>query len=95
MFVDTYVSIKDATISIILNIAEKIVCLNISSFMFSLPLSFIIDLYSLIPLIESANRTGIKIMFWRSMDDMINTVPFFAPSVATMQDILYPSVKPR
>ena len=85
---------KEATISIILSIAENIVCLSISSFMFSLPLSFIIDLYSLIPLIESANSTGIKIIFCRSIEDKINIPPFLAPSVATMQDILYPKVNP-
>lgn len=49
IFVDTYVSIKEAIISNILIIAQKHVCLNISSFMLSRLLSFIIDLYSLIP----------------------------------------------
>lgn len=49
MLDDIYVSIKDATSSITLIIAQKHVCLNISTFMLSRLLSFIIDLYNLIP----------------------------------------------
>lgn len=49
MLEDIYVSTKEATNNIMLTIAQKQVCLNISNFMLSCPLSFIIDLYNLIP----------------------------------------------
>lgn len=77
-----------------LNINENIVCLSISIFIFSLVLSFIIDLYSLIPLIANANNTGINIIFCKSIDEKINFAPLFAPSVAIMLDILYPRLNP-
>lgn len=50
-FDDMYASSKEATSSKLLIIVQKSVCLNISSFMLSFPLSFIIDLYNLIPTI--------------------------------------------
>lgn len=78
MFVDTYVSMNDAKINAIANIAENIVCLKISNFMFSFLLSFIIDLYNLIPLIAIANKDGINIIFCRSIEDKINIPPRFS-----------------
>lgn len=88
MFVDIYVSTKEAINIIIQTIAEKHVCLNISSFILSRLLSFIIDLYNLIPLIAIANIAGIYIIFCKSIEDIIKIVPFFIPSVAIILEIL-------
>lgn len=95
MFPDAYVSINEATINKTESIPENIVCLKISNLTFSLLLSFMIDLYNLIPLIANANSTGINIIFWKSIEEKINAAPFWAPNVAIMLDILNPSEKPR
>lgn len=75
MFVEIYVSAQDATISRKLNNNENIVCLQISSFMFSFVRSFIIDLYSLIPLTAIAKIAGMNIMFCKSIDEKIKIIP--------------------
>lgn len=94
IFVDTYVSAKDAINSIILTIAEKQVCLNISSFMLSRLLSFIIDLYNLIPLIAIAKIAGISIMFCISIDENMKIVPLLIPKDAIILEMLYPKQNP-
>ena len=60
---DMYTSIKDDNIKHISNITDTNVCLIISSLMFSLLLSFIIDLYNFIQLTDMQIMTGIKIIF--------------------------------
>lgn len=94
MFADTYVSTSDAINSIILTIVQNNVCLSISSFMLSCLLSFIIDLYSFIPLIAIIKILGINIIFCNNIAERINIVPLFIPSVATILEILYPKQKP-
>lgn len=95
MFPEAYVSINEATINKAASSPENIVCLKISNLTFSLLLSFIIDLYSLIPLIANANKTGINIIFWKSIEEKINAAPFCIPKVAIILDILNPREKPR
>ena len=93
MLVDIYVSTKEQTIKLSVSIAENTVCLKISSFMFSFCLSFMMDLYNLIPLTASAKITGINIMFCNNIEEKIKPVPFFNPSVAIIAEILYPKRK--
>ena len=64
---DIYVSIKDDNIKSISIISEKIVCLTISIFTFSLLLSFIIDLYNFNPLTANANIHGIIKIFCKNI----------------------------
>lgn len=94
MLDDIYVSTKDAKSNIALTIAQKHVCLKISNFMLSRLLSFIIDLYNLIPLIDKAKIVGISIMFCNNIEEKINMLPFFIPKVAMALAALYPKQNP-
>ena len=63
MLVEINISITDAITNIINIIVENTVCLNISIFTFSFVLSFIIDLYNLIPLTANAKIAGMSKFF--------------------------------
>lgn len=56
--------------------------------MFSLLLSFIIDLYNLIPLTDKANMQGIYIIFCNNIDESEKNIPFGFPNIATKEDIV-------
>ena len=60
---DKYVSTKEEAINKISIITENIVCLAISTFMFSLLLSFTITLYKFTLLTAIAKSEGIIIIF--------------------------------
>ena len=62
-----YTSTNDAITNIKSNIIDINVCLIISIFIFSLLLSFIIDLYSFIQLTAIHKITGIKIKFCKKI----------------------------
>ena len=88
MFFETKTSInEDIIIKKRIN-TQKIVCRNISNLIFSILLSFIIELCNLIPLTERAIIHGIKIMFCRKIVDKINNKPFHSPHVAIIEDIV-------
>lgn len=76
-----------ATNKIAIN-AENIVCLNISTFMFSFLLSFMIDLYNFIPLTPSANTHGMYIIFCNNNDAMQNQIPLNIGNVIIIEDIV-------
>ena len=69
-------------------ISENIVCLRISTFMFSLSLFFTIDLYSLNPLTDIAINAGINIIFWSTSDEIIKPIPFGNPKTVIIVDIV-------
>lgn len=73
---------------------ENIVCLIISSLIFSFLLSFIIDLYNLKPLTPKAKITGIKIKFCNNTEINININPLDKPIVETKVAIVYPKQNP-
>ena len=73
---------------------ENIVCLIISSLIFSFLLSFIIDLYNLNPLTPNANITGIKIRFCNNTEININVNPLEKPIVLIKVAIVYPKQNP-
>ena len=76
MLVDTNISI-DEDITITNNITiENMVCLMISNFIFSLLLSFVIDLYNLNPLTANANIAGINNIFCNNKLINTNDIPF-------------------
>lgn len=81
MLVEIKLSIKDDTINNTNITKENIVCLIISSLIFSFLLSFIMDLYSLKPLTPKANITGIKIIFCNNIEINININPLEKPIV--------------
>ena len=89
-----YTSINVANTSTINNIIETSVCLIISSFMFSLLLSFIIDLYNRMQLTAMQIITGIKIIFCKNIVVSKNIIPFCAPNTATADDTAYPMQNP-
>ena len=74
-----YVSINDEIDKNINNMIDIIVCLTISSLMFSLLLSFIIDLYNLIQLIVIQIITGINIKFCKNIVERVKIIPFCTP----------------
>lgn len=88
MLVEIKLSIKDDTINNNNIILQNIVCLIISSLIFSFLLSFIIDLYSLKPLTPKANITGIKIIFCNNIEIIINNNPLENPIVLMKVDIV-------
>ena len=94
IFLETYTSINDDTIRIINKNAENNVCLNISNFIFSLRLSFIIELCNLFPLTASAIMQGIKKMFCSKIVDIKNNIPLPIPHVSIIDDIVYPKQNP-
>lgn len=75
IFFDTYTSIKEETTNIAVITNENSVCLKISIFMFSLALSFIIELCNLIPLTASANMHGMNKIFCSKTEDKRNIRP--------------------
>lgn len=84
----------DAT-NIKINITnENIVCLNISNFIFSLLLSFVIDLYNFIPLTAIANIAGINNILGNKKFTNEKIVPLVIPSMVTDTAIVYPKQKP-
>ena len=82
-----YTSIKAEPTKINANKAENMECLQISSFIFSFLLSFIIDLYNLIPLTARANIAGINIMLCKSNVSIEKIMPF-PPKVAIIDAIV-------
>ena len=94
MFVEINTSIIEE-ISIMHNIIiENIMCLNNSNFMFSLFLSFIIDLYNLNPLTANAIIAGIRKILGSKKLINVNIIPFCRPSTVTQTDIVYPRQNP-
>ena len=87
---EIYVSTSDDIMSIININIENIVCLSICIFIFSRLLSAIISLYNFIPLTDNASIAGMYIMLWNSIVDTINIIPLPVPSVAIIEDIVYP-----
>lgn len=75
-FFDTYTSINEANIRTISIIKETIVCLKISNFIFSLLLSFIIELCNFIPLTAKTIMHGINNIFCRRTVEIKNRIPF-------------------
>ena len=67
---------------------EKIVCLVISSLIFSFLLSFKIDLYNFIPLTAKANIAGINNMFCSKTEVNANKIPFPMPNVTIHEEIV-------
>ena len=94
MLFDINTSTIDATQSTIAINPQNIVCLIISIFMFSLLLSFTIDLYSLNPLTLIAIIAGINIMFCKIKLLNIKASPFEVPSTLIQAEIVYPRQKP-
>ena len=94
MFVDTNISInEDITITSNITI-ENMVCLMISNFIFSLLLSFVIDLYNLNPLTASANIAGINNIFCNNKLISTNDIPFLSPITVIHTEIVYPKQNP-
>ncbi len=79
ILVETYTSTKDARTKNNNKIIEINVCLIISNFIFSLLLSFIIDLYNFIQLTVIQTITGIKIRFCKKTVLNKNVNPFCTP----------------
>ena len=91
---EPYTSINEAIIKINKIKREKIVCLIISIFIFSLLLSFIIDLYNLAPLTANAKVAGIINKFCSNKVIKQNNIPFPVPKVNKIDEIVYPSENP-
>lgn len=94
MLFDINTSTTDAIQSTIAISPQNIVCLIISIFIFSLLLSFTIDLYSLKPLTLIAIIAGINIMFCKIKLLNIKASPFDVPSTLIHAEIVYPRQKP-
>lgn len=88
------VSTKEDIINSISIIIENTVCLTISIFIFSFPLSFTIDLYSLNPLTAKAKIAGIKIIFCNNIDINTKLNPLGNPIIVINTDIVYPKQNP-
>ena len=93
-FDDMYVSINEEINNKTKTNNEKIVCLKISNLIFSFRLSFIIDLYSFIPLTANAMIQGIKMRFCNNKVDAKNNIPFPVPHIAIAEEMVYPKQKP-
>ena len=70
------------------------VCLNISNFIFSFLLSFIIDLYNLNPLTPKAKIAGINNIFCNNKATKIKLSPFPKPIIDIHSEIVYPKQNP-
>ena len=70
------------------------VCLISSNFIFSFLLSFVIDLYSFIPLTASAIMLGIYMRFCNNILVAIKIIPFQLPNVLIIIEIVYPTQNP-
>ena len=75
-FFDTYTSTNEEKIKINNINKEIIVCLKISNFIFSLLLSFIIELCNFIPLTAKTIMHGINNIFCRRTVEIKNRIPF-------------------
>ena len=75
-FFDTYTSTNEEKIKINSMNKEIIVCLKISNFIFSLLLSFIIELWSFIPLTAKTIIHGINNIFCKRTVEVKNRIPF-------------------
>ena len=73
---------------------EIIVCFTISTFIFSLLLSFSIDLYSLMLLTPMVKIAGINSIFCKLSVIVENKIPFNVPSVNVNAEIVYPNDNP-
>lgn len=76
MFFEIYTSINEENSNINNITNENRVCLNISNLIFSLLLSFIIELCSLIPLTASAIMQGMNKTFCNRTVEDKNKIPF-------------------
>lgn len=85
---DAKTSIKDDIANTIAIIPQSIVCLIISIFMFSLLLSFIIDLYNLKQLTAIVKIAGINNIFCNNKLLKIKEIPFPTPKTLTNADIV-------
>ena len=94
MFVDKKTSTTDDNIKINNIKKEKTVCLATSIFIFSLFLSFKIDLYNLNPLTAKANIAGINKMFCNSNNISTIKIPCGNPITVTQIEIVYPKQNP-
>ena len=88
MLVEINISTSEEIINIISITNENMVCLIISSFTFSLLLSFTIDLYNLNLLTAQAKSAGINIIFCKSNDIKVNNIPFESPIIVIQTDIV-------
>ena len=75
-------------------INEKIVCLIISIFIFSLFLSFTIDLYNLKALTAIAIIAGMNNKFCRTSETTVNIIPLESPITIIIVEIVYPKQNP-
>ena len=91
---DIKTSITEETAKAINIIIQNIVCLIISTLMFSLLLSFTIDLYNLNPLTLIANIAGIKIKFCNNKLLNKKASPLDVPKILVKAEIVYPRQKP-
>ena len=94
MFVDINISINEDIIITNSITIENMVCLTISNFIFSLLLSFVIDLYNLNPLTANANIAGINNTFCNNRLISTNDIPFVNPITVMHTEIVYPKQKP-
>ena len=78
-FFDTYTSTNEEKIKINSMNKETIVCLKISNFIFSLLLSFIIELWSFIPLTAKTIIHGINNIFCKRIVEDKNKIPLPSP----------------
>ncbi len=81
--VDKKISITEDSTKTSSIIKENTVCLIISILMFSLFLSFIMDLYSLNPLTAKANIAGIHRIFCSNNKISTNHIPCGSPRIVT------------
>ena len=78
-FFDTYTSTNEEKIKINNINKEIIVCLKISNFIFSLLLSFIIELCNFIPLTAKTIMHGINNIFCKRIVEDKNKIPLPSP----------------
>ena len=76
IFLEMYTSTNDDISKISKINIENIECLSIPTFIFSFPLSFIIELCNFIPLTASASMAGINIIFCNNIEENKNNIPF-------------------
>lgn len=91
---DANTSISDEMARSIAINPQKIVCLTTSNLIFSLLLSFIMDLYSLNPLTHIASMAGINIKFCNTKLAKTKASPFDVPSTLIQAEIVYPRQNP-
>ena len=94
IFFDIYTSINEDKIKKNNITNENIVCLIISTFMFSLLLFFIIELCNFIPLTAKLTIQGIKNRFCNISVETKNNIPFQVPQDNIIEEIVYPKQNP-